>query len=151
MVLRSFGSETPSWLHSGTCSAFGGGEQCSVFSYSSCTPYTIQRTQYQKNTIPAQVQTLVAIQDREWCNHGSEDSLLIRAHIQHTQNPTHTIHAQVQTLMAIQDREWCNLYYWSEERGSIVAHIKRDREYFSILHEVSLSSVGNDLVCKSTC
>lgn len=43
---------------------------------------------------------------------------------------------QVQALMEIHGREWCNLFYWSEENGSVVAHVRRDRDYFAVLHEV---------------
>jgi hypothetical protein len=38
--------------------------------------------------------------------------------------------------MQIHDREWCNLFYWSEEQGSCMAHIKRDRGYWALLHQV---------------
>ena len=38
--------------------------------------------------------------------------------------------------MQIHGRDWCNLYYWSEEGGSCLAHIRRDDTYWALLYEV---------------
>lgn len=40
--------------------------------------------------------------------------------------------------MQLHDREWCNLFYWSEEKGSLLAQIKRDRHYWAIMFQVRL-------------
>eukprot|EP00775_Hariotina_reticulata_P001638 gene1638-1980_t len=40
---------------------------------------------------------------------------------------------QVQVLCEILDREWAVLYYWSEEKGSHMTLIHRDRDYFALL------------------
>eukprot|EP00879_Flechtneria_rotunda_P028508 GHRR01030631.1.p1 GENE.GHRR01030631.1~~GHRR01030631.1.p1 ORF type:complete len:174 (+),score=47.52 GHRR01030631.1:694-1215(+) len=40
---------------------------------------------------------------------------------------------QVQLLCEVLDREWAVLYYWSQDLGSHMTLIHRDREYFALL------------------
>ncbi|KAI8473928.1 MAG: hypothetical protein J3K34DRAFT_161534 [Monoraphidium minutum] len=42
----------------------------------------------------------------------------------------------VQALLAIHGRDWADLFYWSEEGGSRLAHIKWDPEYWALLYQV---------------
>lgn len=43
---------------------------------------------------------------------------------------------QVQTQLETLDREWAVMYYWSEERGSRMTFIKRDRDFFALVWQV---------------
>jgi hypothetical protein len=49
--------------------------------------------------------------------------------------------AQVQMLCEVLQREWAVLYYWSEDLGSHMTLIHRDRDYFALLWQVRLDDV----------
>jgi hypothetical protein len=42
----------------------------------------------------------------------------------------------VQVLCEVLDREWAVVFYWSEELGSHMTLIHRDRAYFALLWQV---------------
>lgn len=50
---------------------------------------------------------------------------------------------QVQLLCEVLDCEWAVLYNWSEDRGSHMTLIHRDREYFALLWQVRVDPFQN--------
>jgi hypothetical protein len=50
-------------------------------------------------------------------------------------------------LCEVLQREWAVLYYWSEDLGSHMTLIHRDRDYFALLWQVGRTTVTTAFNC----